>query len=133
MQRRHIGHRELADQRELKQIDVEVENVEFAGSLPHLFQHHHVIGDRIPGVWIQAQRLFGAFYEFRVGYRIAACEQRHLVPLPNEFFGQIGDNPLGAAVQFGRNTLEQRGNLRDSHYHVPVRGQDDGRSLRAPP
>ena len=38
--------------------------------------------------------------------------------LPHEFLGQPGDHPLGAAVEFGWNSLCQGGNLCDPHHNV---------------
>ncbi len=35
--------------------------------------------------------------------------------LSDQFFGQVGDDPLGATVEFRRNTFKKRSNLCDSH------------------
>ena len=37
-------------------VDVEMQNVEFVGELPHPVEHQHVIRDRVPHVGIEAQR-----------------------------------------------------------------------------
>jgi hypothetical protein len=37
------------------------------------------------------------------------------MPLPYQLFRQPGNNPFGAAIQAGRNSLGQRRHLSDSH------------------
>jgi hypothetical protein len=34
---------------------------------------------------------------------------------PDEFFGQVGDNPLSAAIEARRNALDERSHLSDLH------------------
>ena len=47
--------------------------------------------------------------------RIAAREQRDVVPEAHERVGQVGDDALGAAVCFRRHAFDQRGNLCNTH------------------
>ena len=34
---------------------------------------------------------------------------------PDEFFGQVGNDPLSAAIETGRNALNERSDLCDLH------------------
>src|SRR5207244_954850 len=81
---------------------------------------------------VQAQRLPGAGNEARLGHRVAAREQGDLVALPDQLLGEIGDDPLRAAVELGRHALIERCDLRDPQCrtHLP-RGLDLWRILGA--
>src|SRR3546814_18819546 len=48
VQRRHRPVREIADQRKLQEIDVEVQDVELVRTAPHLLQHPHMVRDVVP-------------------------------------------------------------------------------------
>ena len=39
----------------------------------------------------------------------------------HEFFGQVGDDPLGAAIKPGGNAFHKRRDLRDFHYYTCAR------------
>ena len=54
-----------------------------------------------------------------VGPGVPAGEEGHVVTLPHELFGQVGDDPLGPAVSGGRDALHQRCDLCDSHREHP--------------
>ena len=56
MQRRDcpVGHR--SEQREMKLVDMEVQDVEIVGAFAHAVKHQHVVGDRIADVGIEPQR-----------------------------------------------------------------------------
>jgi len=49
------------------------------------------------------------------GFRVAAREERHIVPQPDELLGEIRDDPFRAAVKLGRHAFGERCNLRDLH------------------
>jgi hypothetical protein len=110
---RAVGER--MEQREMKEVDMEMQNVEFLDSLAHLVEHEHVVGDGVLDGRIEPQRGHGAAGELGGGDGIAAGEQRHVVPELHQFFGQIGDDPLGAAIQARRHALHQGGDLRNTH------------------
>ena len=82
----------------MKLIDMEVQDVEVVGPLAHAIEHQHVIGNRIPDAGVEPQCLGHAGNEIGGRDRIAACKQRHLVAERHQLFGQIGDDPLGAAI-----------------------------------
>ena len=102
-------------QRELKLVDMEVQDVELVGALAHAIEHQHVIGDRIDDAGIEPQRLGHAGHEIGRRDRIAAGKQRDVMAERHELFGQIGDDPFGAAIKPWRHALDQRRDLRDFH------------------
>ena len=107
--------RDRPEQRELKLVDMEVQDVEVIGALAHAIEHQHVIGDRIDDAGVEPQRLGHAGHEIGRRDRIAAGKQRDVVAQRNELFGQIGDDPFGAAIKPWRHALDQRRDLRDFH------------------
>ena len=99
---------------------MEVQEVEFlvVAFLPHPLQHHHVQRVGVADRSVEAQRLRPGRVQFRGGLGIAAGKQRDVVSQCHQFLGQPVHYPLGAAIQFGGNSLRQRGNLRDAHLTV---------------
>src|ERR1700741_3285783 len=79
------------------------------------FQHSDVVGELVDALGVQSQSPRTDGYQIRVGERVSAGEQRNFMPLSNQFFGQVRDNPFCSSIQFWRDTLIQRRNLRDSH------------------
>src|SRR5262245_53105237 len=65
------------------------------------------------------------------GLRIAAGEQRDLVPLPDKLLGQVRDNPLCPAIELWRNALEEWSDLRDAHGQYSQKMTGDTGSARA--
>ena len=49
------------------------------------------------------------------GPRLGTGEQRHVVAELDQGVGQVGDNPFGAAVETGRDSLIERCNLGNLH------------------
>lgn len=49
------------------------------------------------------------------GERIAAGEEGDIVAEPDQLLGKVGDHPFGAAVQLGRDALDQWSNLCNFH------------------
>ena len=108
--------RDRPEQRELELIDMEVQDVEVVGALAHAIEHQHVIGDRIEDAGVEPQRLGHAGHEIGGRDRIAAGKQRDVMAERDELFGQVGDDPLGAAIKPWRHALDQRRDLRDFHW-----------------
>jgi hypothetical protein len=106
---------EGADQRELQDVDVEMKHVELVGALPHLLQHHRMMGQGIAHGRVEAQRHIAAGHQFGRGAGIGAGEQRDLVALTHEFLGEIGNDPFGAAIERRRDALIERRDLSDLH------------------
>ena len=116
VQRGHRPARERAEQREMELIDMEVQDVEVGGPLPDAVEHQHVIGNRIAHAGVEAQSLRHAGHEFGGRDRIPAGKQRDVMAERHQFLGQVGDDPLGAAVKPWGNAFDQRRDLRDFHY-----------------
>ncbi|OIQ63792.1 hypothetical protein GALL_546660 [mine drainage metagenome] len=118
--RRQIRHVLAAEQRQREIIDMEMQDVEFI--LTAIDQFHHTIISRDPilDAGIQAQRLLAHRREGGGGDRIAAGEQGHIMTHRDQFLGQRINHPLGSAVQFGRDRLEKRRYLSNTHkYGAP--------------
>ena len=95
---------------------MEMQDVEVVGALAHAIEHQHVIGDRIADAGVEPERLGHAGHEIGGGDRIAAREQRDIMAEGHQFFGQVGDDPLGAAVKPWRDAFHQGRNLRDFQF-----------------
>jgi hypothetical protein len=107
------------EHRKMHIIDMKVQDVEFVGSFTQLIEHHHLMRDRIADRRVKPQRMGGAGHEFGSCNRIAAGKQRDLMTLRYQFLGQIGNHPLGTAIEARRHALEQRSNLCNPHAHFP--------------
>ena len=71
MQRRHRARRNPLEQREMQQVDVEMQHVELVRALAHLVQHREVRGDvGFERRRIEADRLIAHRREPRGGPRI---------------------------------------------------------------
>src|SRR6516165_6132845 len=78
-------------------------------------QYHQVVRESILTLGIKPQRPSASWSQPRLGLRISARKQRHLMPLADQFFRKIRHHPLSAAIELWWTTLTQRGDLRDSH------------------
>ena len=94
---------------------MKVQHVELVGALEHTLDHRHVqrIGIADGPVEPQGPRPDGV--ELGSGHRIAAGEQRHVVPQRHQLLGQPRHDALGAAVELRRGRFGQRGDLCDAH------------------
>ena len=91
------------------------------GPAAYLVEHYEMIRQRILDHGIEPQRHVATTDQLGGCLGITAGEQRNIVSHRDEFFGQGVDNPLGAAVQLGRYSLEQRRDLSNTHkYSAPV-------------
>src|SRR5262245_10082632 len=89
-------------------------DVEGRGALKNSLQHHQVERSRVGVPAIQPDGPVAYRNQLRAGSRVAAGEQRDLMPLPDERLRKVGNHTLRPAVQLGRNTLEKRSYLCDS-------------------
>src|SRR5215212_3380980 len=97
---------------------MEVEEVELIGHTPNSIEHQHVIRNRVFHRRVKAQRLRRTGDELGGRNRVCAGKERHFVPLPHELFSEPEDDALCAAVQTGRNTLDQRSDLGNFHTYA---------------
>jgi len=98
---------------------VEVDDVESVRHSQHLLDHDEVRRELIDAVGIEPQGLRNDRHELGSRAGISACEERDLVSLMNEFFGQVGHDPLGAAIVFRWNGLIEGRDLCDLHERSP--------------
>jgi|SRR6516164_4864380 len=77
-------------------------------------QYHQVVRESILTLGIKPQRPLASWSQPRLGLRISARKQRHLMPLTDQFFREIRHHTLSAAIKLRWTTLTRRGDLRDS-------------------
>ena len=100
----------------MHQVDVEMQDVELVTSLVQLVQHREMgreIG--VEGAGIEPDGLVAHRHERGPGPRLGTGKQRHLVAELDQGVGEMGDDPLGAAVESGRDGLVQRCDLGNPH------------------
>ena len=115
MQGRHRSIHKIPNERVVQNIDVKVQNIEPVGHAANPVEHHDVMSDGLPDVGIKPQGGPASGLQAGGGQRVPAGEQCHVVPLPDQFLGQIGHDPFGPAIKPRRTTFEQRSNLRYLH------------------
>ena len=99
----------------MEEIDVKMKNVKLLRALAHLINHQHEVRNDIAHGRIEAQRARTTGSQLSAGDRVRACKERHIVAKPDEFFGQVGNDPLSAAIETRRNALDERSDLCDFH------------------
>ena len=119
----------------MKLIDVEMQDVELIGAARDLVEHQHVIGDDIADVGLEPQGAGNARHKLGRRDRIAAREQRHVVPELDQFLGEVVNDAFGPAVGFRGNAFNQRRNLGNTHrtgpwVHEPPNGKALGVTLQ---
>ena len=96
---------EVTDQRIVQVIDMEMQHVELVGPPPNIVEHDDMVREWVPDRRIEPQRHVRAPHQLRSGTRISAGKQRHIVSFADEFLGQIGYDPLRAAVKTRRTAF----------------------------
>ena len=107
--------RDRPEQRKLELVDMEVQDVEFIGALAHAIEHQHVVGNWIADAVFEPQRFGYARHKIGGRDRIAAGKEGDLMAERHQLLGQVGDDPLGAAIEARGNAFDQRRDLRDFH------------------
>jgi hypothetical protein len=74
-----------------------------------------VLRDRILDARVKPQSDFAAGLKPRGRAGVAAGEQSDLMPLPHEFFGEIGNNPLRPTIEVRRAAFGEGGDLCNFH------------------
>lgn len=62
-------------------------------------QYHQVVRESILTLGIKPQRPLASWSQPRLGLRISARKQRHLMPLTDQFFREIRHHTLSAAIK----------------------------------
>jgi hypothetical protein len=115
VKRRYRAANKVLDDREVQNIDVEVENIELVSVPTHLIEHHDVVRDMIANPRVQTLCGLGARNQLGAGLRVAACEQRHLMPLGNQLLGQVRYDTLRSTIEARRAAFGKWSNLRNFH------------------
>src|SRR5208283_1194506 len=89
-----------------------------AHPLRHVLHHHVIGGDPVLARRIEADRHRPDWLELRASHSLAGSEQRHVVALRHQLFGQPRNDALGSTVQRRRNGLEQRRDLGNAHDYI---------------
>src|SRR5689334_19848448 len=79
----------------------------------HALEEQYVVRHLVDAVLVEPEAAVRDGDETRVGVRATRSEERHVVALADELFGQIRDDALRAPVVLGRDALVQRSHLRD--------------------
>jgi hypothetical protein len=119
VQRRHAFMKQVLEQRELQQIDVKMDDVEFVSAAAYPFQHHKHTGRMIADA-SQAQALRTKGNQFRGCSGVAARKKRDVVTFSHEFFGKPGNYSFSTSIKTWRNGFGQRCYLRNPHHCLPL-------------
>ena len=96
-------------------LEVEVQDVELVRLRAHALEHQGKRRERILDRGIEPQRPRRAGDEPRGGLRVAAREERHIVPQPHQLLAEVGLHALGAAVKLRRHGFGERCDLGNPH------------------
>ena len=99
----------------MERVNVKVQDVELRGHPADLVEHDEMVGNRISYGGIKTKGLFTADLKSSGGDRVAAGEESHVVTLPDQFLGEIGNHALSSPVQLGWAAFHQRCYLSDLH------------------
>ena len=80
---------------------MEMQDVELVGMLTYAVEHEHVIGNCVANIYIEPQRLRHATDQIGCRDAVAAGEKGHVMTQAHKFFGEVGNDPFGAAVEPG--------------------------------
>ena len=111
----HVAGAQQASQGQMQKITMDVNHVEFVGAASQLLELEGDVDQGFPDRRVQTQSCRNDRMQLCRGHGVAAREQRDVMPLPHQLFGQVRDDALGAAVELWRHTFNERCDLRDSH------------------
>ena len=115
MQRCHSAIGSRPKQREMKLIDMKMQDVELVGAFADAIEHKHIVGNWIAYVRIKPQCGRYTGYEAGRGDGVATGEKSHIVTKANELFGEIRDDPFSSTICSRRHALDERCYLGDLH------------------
>jgi hypothetical protein len=99
----------------MKVISMEMYDIEPRRLRGDPIEHDHMVDQGIEDRRIETQGLRANRFEPRGRLGIAAGEESHVMAAANQFFREVGNHALRAAVEARRTGLMQRSNLRNSH------------------
>ena len=97
-------------------VAVKVEDVETRYVLENKLHEAYVMGQCLPAVLVAPECPRAGCDQFGRGFRIAAGEERDLVPESHEFLGQVRNDSFRAAVLLRRHAFIEGSDLCDSHH-----------------
>ena len=115
MHRRDGSAGEVDRQGVMENVNVKVQDVELRGHAADFVEHNEMIRNGISHGRVETQSPFAANVKSSGGDRVAAGEQGHVMALPNQFLGQVGNDSLSSPIQLGRTAFHQRRYLSDLH------------------
>src|SRR6185437_1977147 len=123
MQRRYGTSGNVLEEWKMYEVRMEVDDVELVRPSPHLVHHREMRREvGLERVRIEPDRLIPDGDERRPRLRVCAREEDHIVAQVHQRVRQVGDDPLGAAVEARRHCLVERGNLGNPHRRYFLRG-----------
>ena len=116
MQRGHGPARQLLEEREMDEVDVEVEDVELVRPPMQLVQHGEMGGEiGLQWVRVEPDGLVADGHQPGLGPGVGAGEQHDVMPELDQGVGKMGHDPLGTAVEAGRHRFVEGRHLCDPH------------------
>ena len=112
---------DVAKQRHMERVDMEMQDVEAARDSADLVEHDHVMRNIILDRGIQTYRFCRAGNQVGGSDGIATREKGHFVAFSHERFAKMGDYALCSPVKPRGHTFHQGRNLSDLHVTVPLR------------
>ena len=98
MQRRDGAVQHVLHHRHVQQVDVEMQDVELVGAAAHLVEQDHMVRDRVLDMRVEPQGHFRDRHQLGRRDGIAAGEEGDVMPLMDQFLGDIGYDTLRPAI-----------------------------------
>ena len=86
----------------MENVNVKVQDVELRGHAADFVEHNEMIRNGISHGRVETESAFAADLKSSGGDRVAAGEEGHIMALPDQFLGKIGDDSLGSPIQLRR-------------------------------
>src|SRR4051794_32266633 len=109
-----------------------MDEVELGGVFRHHLQQHGIGRIRVDTFLTQAQRLGPNGMKPAPRLRIAAREQRHVVPQFDQFIHQPSNYPLCATIKLWGYAFSERSELSDAHRTLVTRSKNGARNVQVP-
>jgi hypothetical protein len=108
--------RDSLEERQMNEIDVEVDHVEIGDPIAQRVEHREVCGQvGFQRSGIEANRLIAHRHKLRRGSGVGARKQGDIMAELDQCVGQVRDHPLRATVKPGRDRFVQGRDLGNSH------------------
>ena len=115
MQSRYIRNLRALAHREVKIVNVKMDQVKVGRLFEHLFKQENVMRQRGAALGIKAQSPRTCRYKTGIGYGISAGEQRDVVAQAHQLLRKPRDYALRSPVKQGRDAFKKWRYLGNSH------------------